>query len=69
MKWSSVSEDMSFGSFLGQKGISRSFWGNSGIFWSGWMVFGAKDRALTKFGNFLGVLWIFGVFRWSRTYL
>jgi hypothetical protein len=33
------------------------------LFWSGWRVFGAKDRAPAEFGNILGVLWIFGVFR------
>jgi hypothetical protein len=25
--------------------------GNSGIFWSGWRVFGAKDRAVMEFGK------------------
>jgi hypothetical protein len=47
---------MSFRSFQGQNGL---FLGGSveilEFFWSGWWVFGAKDRALVEFGKFSGV--------------
>jgi hypothetical protein len=44
----------------------NSLLGGSGafleLFWSDWRVFGTKDMALVKFGNFLGFVWIFIVF-------
>jgi hypothetical protein len=49
--------------FLGLSGKILEF------FWSGWRVFGAKDRAPAEFGKILGVCGFLECLEWSRTYL
>jgi hypothetical protein len=46
---------MGSGSFQGQNGIFRRFWGNFGIFLSGWRVLAQNTGALAKFGDFWSV--------------
>jgi hypothetical protein len=41
--------------FRGKKVFSRGSKEMLEFFWSGWRVFGAKDRALVEFGKFSGI--------------
>jgi hypothetical protein len=58
---------MAFGSFEGQNGHFRRFWGISGNLWSGWRVLAQKTgscKVWEIFGDFCGIL---EGLKWFRT--
>jgi hypothetical protein len=55
---------MSFGSFQGQSGHFRRFWGNLWNFRVAGGPWCKRTRALAKFEDFLVIFWNFGGFGW-----